>query len=188
MKQIYFSLFLLCTAVISAQTCPGTAFANGSNIYFNDSGNTIDCGALSPTITVEGITYTRIDCDSNSMIYSTLDTPINDNIPFAVDFGVGLICNYDASGTLPVDEFILKNSLDIYPNPLQNTNLLKISIGYPISGKIELYSVTGKLELNTDINKSTSKEVNLAGINNGIYLLKISTETAFVTRKVVIMK
>lgn len=187
MKHFYFLVLFFCLSFVNAQTCPETAFANGSNLFFNDTGNNIDCGSLSSTITVEGVTYTRSSCDTNSMIYSTTDTPINDNIPFSVDFGGGLVCSYDASGTLPVEEFILKNTLKVFPNPIQNGNTLKISIASPLVGKIELYSVTGKLQRSMELGKTTNS-FDISNLNNGIYLLKISTDSALVTRKVVIMK
>jgi hypothetical protein len=51
-----------------------------------------------------------------------------------------------------------------------------------------MYNVTGKLVYVGEVSNKESKEVDTRNLSNGIYMLKISSDNASTTRKVVIMK
>jgi hypothetical protein len=76
----------------------------------------------------------------------------------------------------------------VYPNPLTSGNSIKLVFGLPITAKLSIYNVTGKLVLSDMVNNQDSKEIDANALTNGIYMLKISTSNASTTRKVVIMK
>jgi len=78
--------------------------------------------------------------------------------------------------------------LKLFPNPLTSGNSIKVVFGLPITAKLSIYNVTGKLVLSNLVNNQDSKEINTSDLANGIYMLKISTDHTSTTRKVVIMK
>ena len=69
-----------------------------------------------------------------------------------------------------------------------NENNLNIKLATNISAKINLYDLTGKLALSSEINNASTKQINTTSLTNGVYLLRMVTETTIITRKVVIMK
>jgi choice-of-anchor B domain-containing protein len=63
----------------------------------------------------------------------------------------------------------------IYPNP-SKTNITIKSENNPIS-KVEIYNVLGQQVLNFDFSESISENINVSGLNSGMYLVKINNLT-----------
>ena len=83
------------------------------------------------------------------------------------------------SDPLSVDEFSM-SSISISPNP--TTDFINIDMPN-VSGdfKTEIYSITGKLVLET----TNSTQLDVTKLNSGIYILKVSTENGEVSRRIV---
>lgn len=81
---------------------------------------------------------------------------------------------------LGLEEASLKDSINIYPNPVNNilylkTNAAKIQKAY-------LYDILGKRIHNIQLKGQT---INLSSLEQGVYLLKIKTDKGDITKKVV---
>lgn len=72
--------------------------------------------------------------------------------------------------------------LNIYPNPVSN-DVFFIETALNLEKNIVIYDILGKQVLNTT---TTSTEVNVGGLNNGIYLVKITEEGKTAVKKLVI--
>lgn len=188
---LLFSLFSI--NQIYAEPCPegATTLLSGNKIVFSYAPATSFCVNRPITIVVNGTsTYThdQVSCDETVSVYNLTSGPAITGQDFTVTSGFDTTCIY-SNGTLPVDEYsFLKNNLKLYPNPLTSGNTLKIDFGSPINAKLSIYNVTGKLVLSDAVSNQDKKEVNTNALANGIYMLKISTDNASTTRKVVIMK
>lgn len=195
MKQIYF-LFIL-TAFISYQMnaqepCPegGTTSLGGTQIIFSYAPATSFCVNRPLTITVEASTFSLDlgSCSETISVYNISSGPAIVGQDFTVTSGFDSNCVY-SSGTLPVDEYtFLNQNVKFYPNPVTSNRIIKLSFGLPIKGNVGIYDITGKQVFQDVFNNENKKEINVENLTNGIYMLKVSTENASITRKVVIMK
>lgn len=88
---------------------------------------------------------------------------------------------YDES-FVGVDDEILKTSI-IYPNPVKNQLTVSNATGFDIS----LYSILGK-EILRKTNISSSEKINTSHLAEGAYFLKIYSDNASKTKKLVIIK
>ena len=194
MKQIY--LLFIFTAFISYQMnaqepCPdgGTTSLGGTQIIFSYAPATSFCVNRPATIEVNTTTtFTRTDCSETVSVYNKTSGPAIVGQDFTVTDGFASNCVY-SSGTLPVDEYtFLHENVKFYPNPLTSDQTIKLSFGLPIKGNVSIFSITGKQVFHDVVNNENKKEINVANLTNGIYMLKVSTQSASTTRKVVIMK
>jgi hypothetical protein len=196
MKNYY--LFFLLLAFfgfnqLNAEACPDAAIINGGGtkmtISYNDP---INCAGL-PTMltTTGGAVWSLSNClVGNDTAFYNLDsgTPPPVGGTFTIDTGFDTSCSYSDS-VLPISDFELLNaSLSVFPNPLMKNNILNLKFTLNTSAKIFIYNVTGKLVLVDEITNAENKQINTSALTNGIYMLKISTDNASTTRKVVIMK
>jgi len=198
MKKNYILLTLLVfltSNIIYAQfACPESLGPQSTTttIHFKITAGT--CSSYPANIFVaEGAyseTFTLSSCTGTNLKYTTTGSPLPVADSFASFFPNGGTCNY-LNGTLVTlsdDEVSLKDKVLIYPNPVLNGDNLSIKFKFNLSAKLELYNVTGKLVLSDAVSNQDKKEVNTNALANGIYMLKISTDNASTTRKVVIMK
>ncbi len=195
MKKIYL-LFLLIAVfgfnLANAVPCPQSAIITngGANLIISyPTGTAPSCGSPA-SVTVNGTTtYDTPVCFGDLVIFTySLGTVLSDSGTLEIDTGFDTPCNYTDS-VLPISDFTLLNAtLKVYPNPLMKDNNLNIKLATNISAKINLYDLTGKLALSSEINNASSKQINTTSLTNGVYLLRMVTETTIITRKVVIMK
>jgi hypothetical protein len=195
MKQIY--LLFIFTAFISYQMnaqepCPdgGTTSLGGTQIIFSYAPATSFCVNRPTTIEVGTSTFSLDlgSCSETISVYNKTSGPAIVGQDFTVTSGFDSNCVY-SSGTLPVDEYtFLNENVKFYPNPLTSDQTIKLSFGLPIKGNVSIFSITGKQVFHDVVNNENKKEINVANLTNGIYMLKVSTESASTTRKVVIMK
>jgi len=196
MKKLYF-LFslsaLLSFNVISALPCPDFATINGGGTKITISYDTpINCAGLPAMITTSGgAIWLFSNCSAgNDTAFYNLDTgtppPIGGT--FTIETGFDTSCAYNNS-VLPISDYELLNaSLSVYPNPLSKSNVLNLKFALNTSAKISVYNVTGKLAMTDEIINAETKQINTSALTNGIYMLKIATNEATITRKFVIMK
>ena len=72
------------------------------------------------------------------------------------------------------------NTFKIYPNPVEN----KLYINTNEDVKITIYNVLGKLVQTTEVT-STKKDINVANLSSGIYLVKINNGAQSITKKMI---
>lgn len=173
-----------------AQDCPPTGFAdNADQLFFIYDPGVSLCGDRPNTVTVEGSVFTQSFCNDTLTIYLlSSGTSLVDTINISADFGFS-ICEY-SGGTLSAEEFemIFKAMLKVYPNPITQGNELNIKLGVSASVKVSIYSVTGKQVLTASTNNLNNLTVDISSLENGIYIAKIATDLATITRKVIVMK
>ncbi|TWO32873.1 T9SS type A sorting domain-containing protein [Seonamhaeicola sediminis] len=88
--------------------------------------------------------------------------------------------------SLSNDEFSLEKEIKIYPNPASNRVFVKSS-SVNIDN-IELYNVLGRLVRRTKIRNQYRLSLDLSDFSAGIYLLKVNTEFASHTQKLIVSK
>ena len=88
----------------------------------------------------------------------------------------------DAKQQTKLEESSVIEGLNIYPNPVTNGKVY-ISTKNDSNKEIIIFDLLGKKVLQTLIN---SKELNVSGLNPGVYIIKISEENASATRKLII--
>lgn len=193
MKHIY----LLCLlsvfsfSLVKAEPCPdgGATLNGGTQIAFSYPSATSFCANRPTTIEINGTsTFTLTSCTETVSLYDLTSGTAITGTDFTVTSGFDSECSY-SSGTLPVDEHTFINAnFRVYPNPLTSENSIKLSFGLPLTGQVGIYSLTGKQVLKDYVKNQESKAINVASLTSGIYMLKVSTDSGSMTRKVVIMK
>ncbi len=197
MKKIYLSLLLLVflsSNIIYAQICPESLGpqSTANTIHFKITSGT--CSSYPLKIFVAHGNYsesfTKGNCNGTNLYYHTdgAALPVVDSFNFFSP-QTGL-CQYlnGVLVTLSDKEVSLSEKVFIYPNPLINDNHLNIKFKSNLSAKLDMYNLSGKLVLTTTANNQDRMEVNTSRLSNGVYTVKISTDDASTTRKVVIMK
>jgi len=103
------------------------------------------------------------------------------------DFNTAVVTNTTQTGIYDVSLFISKNiitsNIEIYPNPSNGNISIKVN-GNPNNSRVDLFSCTGKLLFSKEI--GYSDQINIANLNSGIYIVKISGDGVNKTGKVVI--
>ena len=72
--------------------------------------------------------------------------------------------------------------LNLYPNPVTNGKVY-ISSKNDLEKEILIFNVLGKIVLHTTI---SSKELNVSNLSPGVYIIKITEESATSSRKLII--
>ncbi|MCH4551019.1 T9SS type A sorting domain-containing protein [Aestuariibaculum lutulentum] len=200
MKQIYF-LFLIAlfgANQMYAQPCPeaGGAIQDGNTIVFYYPNNPIDCASMPATLTVRDnitsntSTFSKEDgaCSNTVATYTLRSGGALSGQGFVVESGFTNTCSY-SGGTLPVEAFeAMGKDLKVYPSPVFKGNEIELAFGFSTTAKIEVFNITGKLVLTDSIEGKTSKIINISGLSNGLYLVKIGTDYTSISRKIVISK
>lgn len=74
---------------------------------------------------------------------------------------------------------------DIYPNPARNN--LYIEKNDTAIKKVELLTLQGQIQNQISIRHSTDKlQINIGGLQSGIYLLKLDTITGIIVEKIIV--
>ena len=108
------------------------------------------------------------------LITSDLDNELPENWSCINDNGSPSAVN---SPGLSVDD-VDSNSIALYPNPVKNTLYIKGNSG---SYDIEVYSILGqRVMTDFDVN-----EIDLTSFNEGVYLIRVSTETTTTVKRII---
>lgn len=86
------------------------------------------------------------------------------------------ISNGNCSTSFSVDLFT-ENNIELYPNPAQA--LLKIKSSINIDS-VSIFSISGK-----ELIKSNALVLDISGLSNGIYIVKINSGNKFVSKKII---
>jgi hypothetical protein len=82
-------------------------------------------------------------------------------------------------GTVVMDNFVLNDAVQMFPNPVQN--YLTVRSNLPVT-RVEVYSLLG--ELIKEVNSNFSR-IDLRQLNSGIYMVKIYSDQYSVTKKLI---
>ncbi|TNJ43169.1 T9SS type A sorting domain-containing protein [Tamlana fucoidanivorans] len=82
---------------------------------------------------------------------------------------------------------MIKEEFKVFANAV-NGNEMNLSFEIATSVDIEPYAITGKFVFKTSSKNTFSKIINVGGLPNGIYMIKINKGNNALTRKVVILK
>ena len=137
-----------------------------------------------------GVNFIKVNCNGTNLRYDSTGGALPDPDDFVVSFPNGGVCTYQNGVlvTLSDEETSFNEKVLIYPNPITNGYKLTVKFKSTLSVKLEMYNVTGKLVYVDEVSNQDGKEVDTRNLSNGIYMLKISSDNASTTRKVVIMK
>lgn len=130
------------------------------------------------TGTDNGATYTSTDSDTNppDLISSLENTlPFSDQIIATFTFSLSQILN--------IDNAELQNAISLYPNPTTG-NIFINNLGNKILTKAEIFDITGKKIMRFD-NFDNLKSINLNSFQNGLYFLKIYSESGSIVKKII---
>jgi hypothetical protein len=143
----------------------GTAVANTSNANISKSRYTF-------TVDAAG----KVQQELNEEFNSVTQTWANVSKTIYTYYQVG------------TEEVLSANLLAVAPNPVQNGQL-HIALqeaGYAIES-VELYDLYGRNMLAQKVDKQTVIDLNLMGINNGQYLLKVKTDKGWLHKKLLLL-
>jgi hypothetical protein len=84
-----------------------------------------------------------------------------------------------------VKENVSSQIINVYPNPA-NSGLLNVLVSEKAT--VQLFDATGRLILSTSVNANEKQSMNLDGLANGIYSVRISNDEFVSVRRVVISK
>ena len=107
----------------------------------------------------------------------------------------GTILNTNNGGTAEVPKTKIPNFnplIQIYPNPSSNHTTIEFTLSESEFVTLSIYNITGK-HLKTILTKKLSKgdhkfNWNAEGLNEGVYFIRMETESAYITCKAIIMK
>ncbi|SFZ93600.1 Por secretion system C-terminal sorting domain-containing protein [Flaviramulus basaltis] len=87
---------------------------------------------------------------------------------------------YEYQSTLSTNDILLKTSISLYPNP--STGLVNILVkNKQEKSQISVYDINGRTLLNKNLN---NKSIDLSSFANGIYLIKINTNSGTVVKRI----
>ncbi|WP_262152717.1 T9SS type A sorting domain-containing protein [Chryseobacterium foetidum] len=147
---------------------------------------------LSGFNTIDEFTAITVDNDGNYVLggffHQQLFTDANDNVPtMAINVTAGKSQNFftkyakSACSNLSVEENAVEAGLQFYPNPVQD--FLTIKSRNKLES-YEVYSSVGQTVLRGSFG-NTSAQINMSALTAGVYYVKVKTEKAVVTEKVV---
>ena len=198
MKKIYLSLLLLVffsTNDVFAQfSCPTSLGPQSTTTTIHFQINSGTCQSFPQNIFVAYQSYSetlkKVSCSGTDLFYESTGGALPVANSFSTFFPGRGTCQYSNGVlvTLSDNQVSLSEKVFIYPNPLINENHLNIKFRSNLSARLDMYNVSGKLVLTSYIKNQDRTDVNTSRLSNGVYTVKISTDEASTTRKVVIMK
>lgn len=117
---------------------------------------------------------------------STAANAIQDRSTASIPCPSVLSAMSDLACPLSVEDAVLENGISVYPNPANDKFFIKNS-SYLVLKSATLYDLSGRSVIEFDISKGSKlKTVNLSKISSGVYFIKIASDEASVTRKLVV--
>ena len=107
----------------------------------------------------------------------TIAIDAQDNKWFGTEHGVSKI----PGGTQGINHITNKNQLNLYPNPVQDVLYINLS---EKQGMLELFDIAVKSVLQNEILENKAS-IDVSGLENGIYLVKVLSDKKMVTGKFV---
>ncbi|WP_299100687.1 endonuclease [uncultured Winogradskyella sp.] len=147
-------------------------FSGGSGT-FNLKVNGTLVGTIAYGDTEQTITIPNINIENNVSIVIDGNTGTGNRVMFDD-------LSYTCYAGLSLDDHST-NTVKLYPNPVNNQ--LTVALNSNIDTTIEIYDILGKLILNSEINKTST--LNVENLKTGIYIIKISQGDSTITKKLV---
>ena len=167
------------TVILQEEACGSQ---NDINVVYDDSGNNIVCGSVSPAISGRVKSFQVLSAlngqNPNGNWQLIVDDPYNGDGGFINSWSLN-ICKIVPLSASDFD----KNKFKIYPNPTNNS----VSVLFEdlqITGYV-VYDIQGREILSKNKQFSASFDIDLSSFNSGIYLLKIVTDKGDFTQKVI---
>ena len=110
----------------------------------------------------------------------------NDNVVYASTYGRGVFSGLFTATSLATNSFGTNNdSIKIYPNPTNGLFNVKIN-QFVGKVKIQVSDLNGRLIKDiSDDNFNIEKSIDLSGFQSGVYLVKVTSEEANFTQKII---
>lgn len=197
MKKNALFLFALSIFVIghSQTTCPASIKSNSTpdepTFVLSNGQNGCNEVTWPATILVDNLTYTYVSCSGGNLKYimnSGQTAPTGFDV--TVDYGNGLICDYDVNGdltTLSNEDIALEDSqFIVYPNPAKIGE--EVSVKFPKQGdyRVSIVNILGKSVFENEYNNKDNAQINVSKLSVGLYILKVFNNEMNVLKKVVI--
>lgn len=101
---------------------------------------------------------------------------------YAGTFGRGLWVSPLVESILSVDELLLSENVQLYPNPA--TNNVTISLAQNVTGDVRIFNIQGALvHFEKDVQFSNTYSVDVEKLQTGTYFVRLNTEMGTVTKK-----
>jgi hypothetical protein len=98
------------------------------------------------------------------------------------------ICfNIDATGTA-VEPVMLRDRVLVTPTPATDVVRLVAKTGLLERGVVKVYDLAGEVVLSQEVIATRRNELNIKGLEDGIYLLRYETKSGSLTQKVVVAR
>ncbi len=167
------------TVILQEEACGNQ---NDINVVYDDSGNNIVCGSVSPAISGRVKSFQVLSAfngqNPNGNWQLIVDDPYYGDGGFINSWSIN-ICKIIPLSSSDFD----KNKFRIYPNPTNNS----VSVLFEdlqITGYV-VYDIQGREILKNNQQFSYSFDIDLSSCNSGIYLLKLTTDKGDFTQKVI---
>jgi hypothetical protein len=135
-----------------------------------------NCTILTNSLTISGSDITDlsslsgiIEFENQANIYFNFNAPIETNVAII-----------EVVDNLPIAEVELENSISMYPNPASEEIFIEMLNG-AVFESAQLYSVLGVL-----VGSTSEAKLNLENLSEGIYFVKINTNTGQALRRIVV--
>ena len=100
--------------------------------------------------------------------------------------GKPLMTNFSGNCALGIEEDKLNEGIKVYPNPTKGHLFIR-NDGHINLEKVVVFDVSGRLIVKRDIsNTSGLTTISLSGVSKGVYFVNIHSETAFITKKLIL--
>ncbi|TJY37748.1 M43 family zinc metalloprotease [Pontimicrobium aquaticum] len=83
-----------------------------------------------------------------------------------------------STATLSTDTYFTNNKVSVYPNPAMEVLNIKLANGNDLPDAFKVYNMLGQLVNEKKINKISELKVNVSGLSNGMYFIKIIKQGA----------
>ncbi len=136
-----------------------------------------------------GDTFTQADINTGQIKLKYSGTElIKDKFYFTVFDGEGgwidvTAFNFETDSSINAVQELFYEYVSVYPNPANNS--ININIDKPGTYRTEIYDLEGKKLLSKNIAGISNNTMDISGLNQGLYLIKIYNEKYIYTGKIV---
>ena len=145
----------------------------------------IPANTTTVTIPIEVIDDDLTEADETVMIM--ISGTNNPDVQFdnAATSTIVSITDDDFQTLTIIEEVSTSKNIAIYPNPTTGTIHLQHADSTSVYEKIALYTTTGALVLEEKMSDLTDQTIRINHLNNGVYFLKMSSESTELTQRIV---